>query len=142
MIKVYTSHPIRGSKGIHATQEDMEKNCEIARKFGDELRRDFPGVEFYVPADHEEFVRIAWMNNLLTEKEILSVDCEIILGCCGVIAYSPDGHISKGMRVELDYARELEIPTLILTPVDLKVSTAKEIVGHWLKGLGYNGQKT
>jgi hypothetical protein len=117
----------------------MEKNCGIARKFGNELRIDFPDVEFYVPADHEEFVRIAWMNNLLTEQEILDIDCEIILGCCGLIAYAWDGHISKGMKVELDYANELEIPTLIITPRDLKITTTRELVGHFLKGLGYNG---
>jgi hypothetical protein len=117
----------------------MEKNCEIARKFGNELRKNFPGVYFYVPADHEEFVNICFMNNLLTEQEILNVDCEIILGCCGLIAYAPDGHISRGMKVELDYARELEIPVLQIMPVDLQVSTSKEIVGHFLKGLGYNG---
>ena len=138
MLKVYVGHPIRGSKGIHATQEDMEKNCEIAREFGNWLRKNYPGIEFYIPADHEEFVRIAWMNNLLTEKEILSVDCEIILGCCGLIIYAHDGHISKGMRVEKDYAIELEIPIVQLMPIDLNMGSSKEIVGHWLEGLGYN----
>jgi hypothetical protein len=133
LIKLYISHSIRGSKGIHATQEDMEKNCQIAREFGNWLRKNYPGIEFYVPADHEEFVRIAWMNNLLTEKEILSVDCEIILGCCGLIVYAPDGHISKGMTVELDYAKELEMAT-----IQVKGTENFEIYS-WLKGLGYNG---
>jgi hypothetical protein len=134
MIKIYVTHSIRGQKGLNATEQDMIENCNLAMEFGNWLRKNYPGVEFYVPGDHEEFVRIAWMNNLLTEKEILSVDCEIILGCCGVIVYAPDGHISRGMKTEIDYAEELEIPIL-----EVKNTGENFILEKFLKGLGYNG---
>lgn len=111
-IKVYVSHSIRGKKGENATKEDMRRNNDLAIMFGQALRRKFPGVDFYVPGDHDEFVLIAYSWGLLTEKQILDVDCEIVHGCHFVIAYSPDGYLSKGMKIEIEYANMNGIPVI------------------------------
>lgn len=120
-LKVYVSHSIRGAKGDDATDEDMQRNVNLSILFGQSLRRKFPGVDFYVPGDHE----FPPVGNLLrkkyiTTKQILDVDCEIVQGCAFVIAYSPDGHLSKGMRVEIEYAGENGIPVIIISKLDKK----------------------
>lgn len=113
-VKVYVSHSIRGKKGKDATHEDMEHNNALAIMFGQALRRRFPGINFYVPGDHDEFVLICYRRQFLNEKQILEVDCVIVQRCSFVIAYSPDGYISKGMSIEIEYAGEHSIPVIIV----------------------------
>lgn len=117
-LKVYVSHSIRGKKGKDATQEDMRHNNALAIVFGQALRRKFPGVDFYVPGDHDEFVLIAYSRKFISEKQILDVDCEIVQGCNFVVAYSPDGYLSKGMKIEIEYAGEHGIPVIVIFKLD------------------------
>lgn len=118
MIKVYVSHSIRGKKGLNATNEDMRRNNELAIIFGKALRRKIPGVEFYIPGDHDEFVIIAYRAGYLSEKQILDVDCKIVRGCNFMIAYTPDDYLSRGMKVEIEYANENGIPVIIVGKLD------------------------
>ncbi len=113
-VKVYMSHSIRGKKGLKATDADMRHNNDLAIIFGRSLRRRWPGVEFYVPGDHDEFVIIAYRAKYITEKQILVVDCEIVQGCNFMIAFSPDNYLSRGMKVEIEYANENGIPVIIV----------------------------
>ncbi len=117
-VRVYMSHSIRGKKGKDATSEDMQHNNALAIVFGQALRRKFPGVDFYVPGDHDEFVLIAYLQKVLTEKQILDIDCEIVRRCCFVVAYSPDGYLSKGMKIEIEYACMYGIPVIIVSRLD------------------------
>ena len=117
-IKVYVSHSIRGRKGINATNEDMRHNNALAILFGQSLRRKFPGVNFYVPGDHDEFVLISYRKKYLDEKQILDVDCEIVQSCNFMIAFTPDGYLSRGMKIEIEYAGEHGIPVLIIHKLD------------------------
>lgn len=117
-IKVYVSHSIRGKKGVNATDEDMQKNNQLAIAFGGQLRGCWPGVKFYVPGDHDEFVIVAYSNKMLTEKQILDVDCEIVKGCNFIIAFTPDGYLSRGMRVEIEYACSNGIPVIEVARLD------------------------
>ena len=117
-IKVYVAHSIRGKKGNDATDEDMKHNNALAIVFGQALRRKFPGVDFYIPGDHDEFILIAYRKEYLDEKQILDVDCEIVQGCNFVLAYSPDGYLSKGMKIEIEYAGENGIPVIIVSKLD------------------------
>jgi len=118
MIKVYVSHSIRGKKGINATDEDMRRNNDLAIIFGKALRRKFSGVEFYVPGDHDEFIIITYRKKYLSEKQILEVDCEIVQGCNFVIAYTPDDYLSRGMKVEIEYANGNGIPVITVGNLD------------------------
>jgi hypothetical protein len=96
----------------------MQRNNALAIVFGQTLRRKFPGINFYVPGDHDEFVLICYKWKLLSEKQILAVDCEIVQQCGFIIAYSPDGYISRGMSIEIEYAGEHGIPVIIVGRLD------------------------
>lgn len=61
--------------------------------------------------------------------EVLDVDCEIIRECEGLIAYTPNGKISKGMDIEIEFANKNNIPVLNLWySDDINESKLKELV--------------
>lgn len=109
-IKIYCSHSIRGKFGLDATPEQMEVNCKIALQFGVLLNMNIGRVDWYVPAEHEEFVGIAYQKGYLTEHQILDVDCAILDKCRALLVFDPDNYISRGMQVEIDYADSHSIP--------------------------------
>lgn len=113
-IKAYISHRISDG-GVDASTS-MEENCKRAIKFGKYLRKEFPHIYWYVPADHEEFVQFANEKGLLTIPQILDVDCAIISTCNFLVIFSPDDYISRGMRVEVDYCTKHRIP--IISAID------------------------
>jgi len=115
-IRAYVSHSIRGKYGATATQEQMEANNQKALGFGRELAGEFSGVDFYIPAVHDEFVLIAYRKGYLTEKQILDVDCDIVSKCNFLVVFAPDDYISKGMGIEIGHAVENNIP--IISAVD------------------------
>ncbi len=114
MIRMYISHCIGGKMGREATDAYMKANNDKAIEFGVVLRKFFPGVIFYVPGDHDEFVMIASRRKFLNIIQILEIDCMIVDRCNVVIAYSPDGFISNGMQCEIDHANKAGIPVLIV----------------------------
>ena len=118
MIRIYLSHPIRGKDGPNATEETMKANNQRAIEFGNKLKVVYPTVDFYVPGNHDEFVLIAYKNGFLTEKEILDVDCEIVSRCGVVLALSPDGYLSNGMRIEIAHAQANCIPVYIVNDIE------------------------
>lgn len=113
-IKIYVSHPIRGAKGKEATHEDMAANNRLAINFGKALQAQFPNVEFYVPASHDEFVMIGYEEGVLNEDQILHIDCKIIDTCNAIVAYIPEGHISNGMLVEISHANATAKTVLVV----------------------------
>jgi hypothetical protein len=90
----------------------MKINNDLAIEFGRGLRQAFLKVDFYIPADHDEFVLIAYIAKYLSEDQILAVDCEIVQRCNILIAYSPDGYLSSGMRKEIAAAEMASIPVI------------------------------
>lgn len=114
IIRVYVSHSIRGKKGNDATETDMKANNKLAIDFGLALRHEFPRVNFYVPGEHDEFVLIAYYKKYLSEYQILDVDCDIVQRCHFVLAFSPDGYLSRGMKVEIEYAGTNGIPVIVI----------------------------
>jgi len=111
-MKIYVSHSIRGTKGVDATEKDMQQNCERIKVVVKQLRKEFPTIEFYVPAESEPFVNNAHKKKYLTEKQILDVDCSIIDECDMVIIYMPpDDNILQGGRlVEYNHCRKTNKP--------------------------------
>lgn len=126
------SHSIRGKKGKNATDENMQHNNNLAILFGQTLRRKFPKIDFYIPGDHDEFVLIAYQNKYLDEKQILDVDCKIISRCAFMIAYSPDGFLSKGMKIEIEYAETNGIPMIVIFKLD---KTGENLINRQLQDL-------
>ena len=118
-IRVYVSHSIRGKKGKDATEEDQRHNVNLAVIFGQTLRRKFPRIDFYVPGDHEfPPVGMLLQKKYITVRQILDVDCGIVQQCAFVIAWSPDGYLSSGMKKEIEYAGENGIPVIMILKLD------------------------
>lgn len=117
-MRIYISHSIRGTKGVEATIEDMSINNQKAIEFGKKCKAAYPEIDFYVPADHDEFVMKAYLKGYLTEKQILDVDCAIIDSCAGILFYDHEKHFSTGMKVELEHAQKNNIPVATICEWD------------------------
>jgi hypothetical protein len=106
------SHHIRGPLGEDATEEDELRNMQQAMEFANQLRVAYPEVEFYVPAEHNEFVMTAYFEHDLSEAVVLKTDVIILKKRDFVTIYAPGGYISKGMKIEIDAAIEVGIPVV------------------------------
>jgi hypothetical protein len=82
----------------------MAENNKTAIIFGRALRAFFPDTEWYVPADHDEFVCLAYQKKFLSESQILEVDCDMIRKRDGVLFYMPDDYLSGGMQIEKQFS--------------------------------------
>ena len=113
------SHPIRGVLREKATEETMKANNQKAIAWGRELWGEFGSqLDLYVPGEHDEFVLIAYLNEFLTEKQILAVDCVIVDKCEAVIVANWEGSYSGGMKIEVDHAVEQRIRVFTLNGLD------------------------
>lgn len=113
-MKVYCSHSIRGKYGKDATHTQMKENCDAMLVLVKQLRKALPNMEFYCPAEHEDFVQLAYDTDYLTEVEILEIDCMIINGCDAVIVLVPDGdELQGGRKIEYDHAIETGVPVVV-----------------------------
>ena len=100
-------------------------------EFGKQLMELFPGIDFYVPAEHDEFVLIAFKRSYLNESEVLSIDCEIVDRCQVLLAYIPDQYISNGMLTEILHAQHMRIPVLLAPDI----GWAATIINDYLERL-------
>lgn len=111
-IRAYVSHSIRGKFGNDATDEQIKANIQKAIDFGNQLAKEFPDIDFYVPGEHDEFVLIAYRKGYLIETQILDVDCVIVSQCNFLVVFAPDDYISKGMQIEVDHCVLNNIPVI------------------------------
>ena len=105
--KIYLSHPIRGiERDVPEEVEHaiMKQNNAKAIAMAAALRTVNPAITIYCPAEHEAFVLNAYKNQLLTETQILDVDCMVIDACDAVLFFNHQGQLSNGMARELDHA--------------------------------------
>lgn len=113
-MKFYLSHSIRGAKKDKATPLDMKKNCDRVILVANYIRRIVPEAELYVPAEHEDFVGIAFHDKYLNEHQVLEIDCKIIDRCDGVIIFCPPNDpICGGRTIEYEHAIATSKPVLI-----------------------------
>ena len=112
--KAYFSHSIRGKLGVNATPESMKINNGKAHKAAVLARCVLPEISFYVPGENDLLISILYQDGRLTEEDILWGDCQIIKDCKILIAFSPDGFISTGMGIEIDFANRHNIPVFII----------------------------
>ena len=135
--RIYMSHSIRGKNGINATYEEISANLAHARKVGTEIKSylwdwqtqdGFPELDLYVPAEHDEFVQIAYNRGFLDETEILACDCEIIDKCQLVVMYGEP--YSRGMHIEYDYAVQNKIPAFKMPIICTETISALQFVIH------------
>lgn len=137
--RIYMSHQIRGPKGDAATAEDIANNIKIAKGVGTEIQAyaidwekmdGFPPIHIYIPAEHDEFVQIAYINGYLTETQILACDCEIINRCQLLLIYGDT--LSRGMQIEERHAIENNIPIFRMPVLCRETIEALQFVIHLL----------
>ena len=114
----YFSHPIRGAAGESATPEQIKQACEECSEVAWQIEEDM-GIVLYIPADHDEFVQVAYKNKLISERGILLTDCDILSRRDCVLAYDPSGEmVSRGMRIEIEHALAIGTPVFIFQEWD------------------------
>jgi hypothetical protein len=81
------------------------------------LFRERPDIEldFYIPADHEDFVQFAIDHKFISEENILKVDCMIIKEKCdATVVYVPSwDKLQGGRKVEWKFAIENDLPIAV-----------------------------
>ena len=102
-MRYYLSHAIRGSAGPEASHSTQAQNCRDAILVATTLRKLFPKLTLYVPAENETFVQICYDTGHLSEKQILDVDCRIIDNMDGLLVYVPQGDELQGGRKKEHY---------------------------------------
>jgi len=127
-VTAYFSHSIRGKKGKAATDADMQRNCEVAIQVAEWIRKVVPGIELYVPAEHEDFVLIAYTEKLLTEGQILKIDCEILRQRDFHIVHEVDGWLGGGIGVEIEAAKKYGKLTFYIKSTDEVTAAALRVI--------------
>jgi len=130
-VKIYLSHSIRGVKGSAATQTDMKNNCDRIKGIANTMREQIaPEVEIYVPAEHEDFVGIAFRDEYLSEKSILEIDCKIIGETCNAVIVNvpEDDELQGGRLVEYNYAIEKGIPVCVFSTLDVAIDFIAAVI--------------
>lgn len=139
-VTAYFSHSIRGKKGNKATEIDMRRNCEEAMKVAEWIRENIPEIELYVPAEHEDFVLIAYTDKYLTEKQILAVDCKILKKRDFHIVHEVGGWLGGGIGVEIDAAKKYGKLIFYIQSLDEVTAAAlRVIVRDLMRGKILNG---
>lgn len=134
---VYFSHHIRGKSGENATKEEINENRKDAIEVCNKIRTAFPQLDIYCPAEVDEIVSLMYRNKVVTEKDILDADCEILGKRDMVIAYAKDGYVSRGMKIELEYTKKQNIPYLIF---DILSTNSIDGIKQTLKKLGMTNE--
>ena len=130
-LKFYLSHSIRGKAGLNASQDIQAQNCRDAILVADTLRKLFPKLELYVPAESETFVQIAYDNAYLNIDDILWIDCRIIDNMDGLLVYVPQGNELQGGRL-VEYRHAMVTNKLVV--VFNKVSEAADWLNAKYRG--------
>ncbi len=115
-MQYYLSHAIRGKAGPEASHDTQARNCRDAMLVANTLRKLFPKLTLYVPAENETFVQIAYDTGHLSEKQILDIDCRIINNMDGLLVYvAPGDELQGGRKIEYDHALVTGKPTVIFS---------------------------
>lgn len=69
------SHSITGEDG------DVVKNCDKAKRVVHRLRKVFPEIKWYCPAEANLVLHILWDKEQVSIEQILDADLEILRAC-------------------------------------------------------------
>lgn len=98
---VYLSHPIRGSNG------DIQGNCKKAAAAARRLRKTFPEVNWYCPAEHDLVLQILTADKNLSIDDVMYADLQVLTASHGWCFYEFDK--SQGSEMEAKVACDLEL---------------------------------
>lgn len=127
-VSAYFSHSIRGRKGKDATSAYMKRNCDAAVKMAVWIRDNVPELDLYVPAEHEDFVLIAYEDKYLTEEQILEIDCKILSDLDILIVYEVKGWLGGGIGVEIDAAKKAGKIIFYISSMDVATLSALRVI--------------
>ncbi len=130
--RAYISHSIRGKLGTNATPESMAENNRLAHESAVAMRCILPEVHLYVPGEHDEAINLLYQDGRLKEEDILWADCEIVRNCAFLIAWTPDGFISTGMGIEIEFAKSINIPVFVVKSI-VDFQTIKPVILEYLR---------
>ncbi len=122
-VRLYLSHPIRGSAAGAATKDCQFTNAERAVIAANLISSKLSHISIFCPGSYEKFVYYIYAGKLLTDKQIIDIDCRIVGDCNGLLAYDFDK--SVGVEAEVKYAKDHGIPVLRFKEINGK--TIKEI---------------
>jgi len=130
-MRVYFSHAIRGKAGSDASHDVQSVNCAVSRVMAGRINEMLNGdVDFYIPAEHEDFVQRAYDCGYIKESEILDIDCQIIDDCDAVVVFIPDGDcLQGGRKVEYDHCVKTGKPVCIFHRAHEAADWLKALVG-------------
>lgn len=131
-LRVYVGCPIRGGKGEKATFEDMQKNCEIAKRGIDWLQERYSDIDFFCPAVHDRIVQRLSVKGFVTIHQILLCDKEEQLNCDGSLFIVWDQ--SDGVKGEVINCLEYKQHYLVLFGKEMDESV-EEYVDAFIRGL-------
>lgn len=117
---LYMSHSIFGDNG------DIFCNCEKATRVANKIRKTFPEIKVYCPAESELVLWTLRDMGVLGTEDILSADCKILRACHGWFWWYTGP--SKGCEQELQAAFEIG-----LTPIVGRNTRTGEIIQDLLK---------
>lgn len=80
-----------------------------------------PKINLYVPAEHELFIQQAYLDNVLTSKQILSINHKIILACNLVVVFGNFKTNNKDLLSLVQYARKNKVAVYTMPGLSLDV---------------------
>jgi len=110
-LKVYFSAPIRGRRGLKATQQEIDVNLKAGIFVSRQIQKLLGGmVELYSPHEHDVVIQLLLTEGILSEQQVLWADEIILRNHQLMISWQPGGLISRGMKKENSVAKEAAIP--------------------------------
>jgi len=132
-IKVYLSHYIRGPEGDKASKKTIDTNIAKTKAVCQQLRIRFgSNLDLYVPAEMDEFPRIALELDFLNVEQVLDIDCVIVSRCDALILLDFEQCLSEGMKREKNTAIICGLPIYSLDGMD---EVNLELLRVWLETL-------
>jgi len=99
------------------------------------VRKNVPEIDLYVPAEHEDFVHIAYSDKYLTEEQILAIDCKILEQRDFHMVYVENNWVGGGLGVEINHAKKCGKVSFFIQSLDEVTAAAlRVIVKDLLKG--------
>jgi len=127
-ITAYLSHCIRANKENPSIKEMLFNNNK-AIILANELRKTFPFLDIYVPAENNEFDLEISGGKYLTTDQILEVDCKILEKRDLLLLYNWQKSMSAGQEVEFFHAGKLGIPIITFSCLSEAVEKIREFLG-------------
>jgi len=112
--KCYYAHPVRGVWGLDAPKNYIRNNLINATQNVAWLRKLFPDIEWYCPAEHEDLLEILVEDGCLALDDLMNAEKVYIRRyCSGVLAH--EWETSSGVQGEWQTGIDMHMPTMLFS---------------------------